>query len=130
MKTLLNVLWLILGGGFWLGVSWLLSGALLCLTIVGIPFGVASLRVGAYVFWPFGQDLVPAERAGGSRGGALTLVVNVLWFVLFGLWLAIAHFTAAVGCFATIIGIPFGVAHLKIAAAAIAPLGKRVVPVR
>ncbi|MCU0723425.1 MAG: YccF domain-containing protein [Planctomycetes bacterium] len=130
MNTLLNVLWLLLGGGFWLGVSWLLSGAVLCLTVVGIPFGVASFRVANYVFWPFGRDLVPAQRAGGPRSGGVTLAVNVLWFVLFGLWLAAAHVLAAAGCFLSVVGIPFGLAHAKIAAAAVAPLGKRVVSLR
>ena len=130
MNTILNVLWLLLGGGIWLGIYWALAGVTLCLTVIGIPFGVASFRVAGYVFWPFGRMLVPAGAAGAARPGTLTAIANVLWFLLFGIWLALAHWIAAAGCFLSIIGIPFGLAHVKIGTAALAPLGKRVVEIR
>jgi uncharacterized membrane protein YccF (DUF307 family) len=127
VNTFLNVLWLILGGGFVLAVWWVLGGLLLFATVVGIPFGVASFRLANYVLWPFGRDLAPAETVGGSAGGSLVKVANVIWFLFVGLWLALAHWTAALSFFVSVIGIPFGLAHVKIGMAALAPLGKRVV---
>ncbi|MHC5039248.1 MAG: YccF domain-containing protein [Planctomycetota bacterium] len=129
VKTILNLLWLFLGGGLGLGLYWLLAGVILCITVIGIPFGVAAFRLANYVFWPFGRDLVPAERVGGSHGGSLVTIANILWFVLSGIWLAIGHCLVGVSLFMTIIGIPFAIAHFKIAAAALFPLGKRIVEV-
>ncbi|MHC4599874.1 MAG: YccF domain-containing protein [Planctomycetota bacterium] len=128
MRLILNLLWLIFGGGFGLGLTWLAAGLLLCVTIIGIPFGIGALRLAAYVFWPFGYELVAAEKLGKPKGGSLVLVGNILWFLLAGLWLALAHWGVAVYLCLTIIGIPFALAHLKIGLAALAPLGKRVAP--
>ena len=117
-----NILWLILAG-FWLAIGYALAGILMFILIITIPFGVASFRLAGYALWPFGRVVVRKPTAGvGSFLG------NVLWFVLSGLWLAIAQIVTGVLLCITIIGIPFGIASFKMAALAIAPLGKEVVP--
>lgn len=121
MKTLLNIVWLVLCG-FWLAIGYVVAGVLMCILIITIPFGIASFRLAAFTLWPFGRTLVPRAEA-----GAPSVIGNVLWFLLAGLWMAIAHVvTGALLCL-TIIGIPLGIADFKLAAAAIAPLGKDIV---
>jgi len=122
MKTLLNVLWLVLSG-FWLAVGYLVVGVVLCVLIVTIPFGVACFRLAAFVLWPFGRAVVHRPEA-----GAPSFVANVIWFVLAGLWMALAHLVLGVVLCLTIIGIPLGLGNFKLAAVAIAPLGKEIVP--
>jgi uncharacterized membrane protein YccF (DUF307 family) len=90
--------------------------------IVTIPFGVACFRLASYVLWPFGRTVVPKPDAGAG-----SFIGNVLWFVLAGLWMAIAHIVTGLALCITIIGIPLGVADFKLAAVAIAPLGKDIV---
>jgi uncharacterized membrane protein YccF (DUF307 family) len=124
VTTLLNVLWLVLAG-FWLFVAYLLVGALWCVTVVGIPFGVASFRVGMYALWPFGRELVKKPGAGVASG-----VGNFFWFILAGVWLAIGHAVTGVLLCITIIGIPLGVANFKLAPAALMPLGREIVASR
>lgn len=122
MRTVLNVLWLLLSG-IWLALGYALAGIVLCLLIITIPFGVACFRLAAFVLWPFGRAVVRRPEA-----GAPSTVGNVLWFVLAGLWMAIAHIVLGVLLCLTIIGIPLGLGNFKLAAVAIAPLGKEIVP--
>jgi uncharacterized membrane protein YccF (DUF307 family) len=122
MRTLLNVLWLVLSG-VWLAIGYLLTGVLLCVLIITIPFGIACFRLAAFVLWPFGRAVVRKPDA-----GAPSTIANVLWFVLAGLWMALAHVILGVLLCLTIIGIPLGVGNFKLAAVAIAPLGKEIVP--
>jgi uncharacterized membrane protein YccF (DUF307 family) len=122
VKTLLNILWLVLCG-FWLAIGYVVAGVLMCILIVTIPFGIASFRLAAFTLWPFGRTLVPKPDAGAG-----SFVGNVLWFLLAGLWMAIAHVVTGIVLCLTIIGIPLGIADFKLAAAAIAPLGKAIVP--
>jgi len=121
VKTLLNVLWLVLCG-FWLAVGYVIAGVLMCILIITIPFGIASFRLASYTLWPFGRTLVPRPDA-----GAPSFIGNVLWFLLAGLWMAIAHVVTGVLLCLTIVGIPLGIADFKLAAAALAPLGKDIV---
>lgn len=124
MRFLLNLLWLVLAG-FWLFLGYLLAAALWCITIIGIPFGIASFRVGTYALWPFGRELVRKPGAGVASG-----IGNVLWLGLSGLWLAIGHaVTGALLCL-TIIGIPLGVANFKLIPVALMPLGREIVDSR
>jgi len=95
----------------------------LCLLIITIPFGVACFRLAAFVLWPFGRAV-----ARNPDAGAPSTVANVLWFVLAGLWMALAHLVLGVVLCLTIIGIPLGLGNFKLAAVAIAPLGKVIVP--
>ena len=121
MRTLLNVLWLVLAG-FWLFLGYLFFAALWCITIVGIPFGIASFRVGMYALWPFGRELVKQPSAGVASG-----IGNLFWFILSGLWLAIGHAVIGVLLCITVIGIPLGVANFKLVPAALMPLGREMV---
>jgi uncharacterized membrane protein YccF (DUF307 family) len=122
MRTLLNVLWFVFSG-LWLAIGYVLAGVVLCLLIITIPFGVACFRLAAFVLWPFGRAVVRKPEA-----GAPSTVANVLWFVLAGLWMALAHLVLGVVLCLTIIGIPLGLGNFKLAAVAIAPLGKEIVP--
>jgi uncharacterized membrane protein YccF (DUF307 family) len=122
MRTLLNLLWFVLSG-LWLALGYLLAGIIMCLLIITIPFGIASFRLAAYVLWPFGRTVVARPDA-----GAASMVGNVVWFLLVGLWMAIAHLSLGFLLCLTIVGIPLGIGNFKLAAVAIAPLGKEIVP--
>ena len=135
MAALGNLIWFVFLGGFLMGLGWLLAGCILCLTIVGIPFGMACFRIASFAFFPFGKELVDMRNLGESRIVGTT-VANILWFVLAGLWLAIGHVLSAIACLAScvlilplLLGAPaWAVAHLNLARVALAPLGKRIVP--
>ncbi len=122
MRTILNVLWLVLSG-FWLALGYAVAGVVMCILIVTIPFGIASFRLAAYVLWPFGRTVVRRPDA-----GVASTIGNVIWFILVGLWMAIAHLLLGLLLCLTIIGIPLGLGNFKLAAVAIAPLGKDIVP--
>jgi uncharacterized membrane protein YccF (DUF307 family) len=121
VNVVLNVIWLVLSG-IWMAIAYCFFGALACLTIVGIPFGIAAFRIANYALWPFGRGIV--RRA---DHGAASTVGNVLWFVLAGLWLAIGHaFSGALLCL-SVIGIPLGLANFKMIPVSLMPLGREIV---
>ena len=123
MKTVLNVVWLVLAG-FWLALGYLLAAILLAITIIGLPFAKQSLKLSRYALWPFGRALVPKPTAGvGSAVG------NVIWFIVAGWWLALGHIVTAVAQFVTLIGIPLGLANIKLVPVSIMPLGHEIVDV-
>jgi uncharacterized membrane protein YccF (DUF307 family) len=129
MGVIGNILWFILGGVF-MGLGWWLVGLLAFVSIIGIPWGRACFVIGQFAFFPFGKEAVNREdlsRQGDIGTGSLGLVGNIVWFVVAGVWLAIGHVISAAACFVTIIGIPFGIQHLKLAAIALAPIGKTIV---
>jgi uncharacterized membrane protein YccF (DUF307 family) len=129
MRTIGNVLWLVLGG-FFMGLGWWLAGLLCAITIVGIPWAKACFVIGQFAFWPFGKEAVGREKVQGQSDigtGPLGFLGNVLWFIVVGVWLAIGHLLSALACFITVIGISFGLQHLKLAALAVAPIGKTIV---
>ena len=123
MKTLANILWLVLAG-FWLFLGYVLAGIINCVFIITIPFGIQSFKLAGYALWPFGRVVVYRQ----NRDVALGCLGNVLWFVFGGFWLALGHLIAGILLCLTIIGIPFGVASIKMAGLALAPFGKEVVP--
>ena len=128
MSTLLNILWVVLGG-FFMALGWWFAGCLMALTIIGLPWARACFVIGQFSLWPFGREAVDRSTVnGGDLGtGAAGLLGNIIWFVLAGWWLAIGHVTAALANFITIIGIPFGVQHLKLAVVSLSPIGKTIV---
>lgn len=129
LRLIFNIFWFILGG-FVMGLAWWLIGLICFISIIGIPFGRACFVMGELTFWPFGQDVINRRylhKRDDIGTGALGTIGNIIWFVLFGIWLAIGHLFHAVLCFLTIIGIPFGLQHLKLAGLALAPIGKTVV---
>ena len=125
MKTVLNVIWLVLAG-FWLAAGYLLAAILLSITIIGLPFAKQSLKLARYALWPFGRALVRSP----TRHETLSVVGNILWFVLAGWWLALLHVTSGIALCLTIIGIPLGIADVKMAGAALVPFGRTIVPAR
>lgn len=113
-----------------MGLGWWVAGLLCAITIVGLPWAKACFVIGQFTFLPFGKEAISREELSGSEDigtGPLGLIGNILWFVFAGVWLAIGHVFAAVACFVTIIGIPFGIQHLKLAGLALAPVGKTIV---
>ncbi len=128
MTLLLNLLWFVIGGGFFAGLGWLALGCVLALTVVGLPFAVAAFRIAGFAAWPFGRTLVDARDV-GERPIIGTDLANVLWVIFAGVWLWISHVLAGIAYCVTIFGIPFGFAHFRLAAVSFAPLGKRVVRV-
>lgn len=116
MSLLGNIIWLIFGG-FFTGLGYILGGLLLCLTIVGIPFGVQAIQLGIATFAPFGKNVVAKERG----EGCLALGFNVIWIVLFGWEIAVAHLLGAGLLAITIVGIPFAKQHLKLIPVSFAP---------
>jgi uncharacterized membrane protein YccF (DUF307 family) len=122
MRTLLNVLWLVLAG-LWLALGYVLAAVIMAITIIGIPFAKQALKLAVYALWPFGRTLVPSA----TRHKGLSVVANVLWFVLVGWWLALEHLIVGIVLCITIIGIPLGIGSFKMAGAALVPFGKEVV---
>ena len=116
MSILGNIVWLIFGG-FIAGMVYIIGGALLCLTIVGIPFGLQTIRLGVATMAPFGKEVKNNERA----GGLLSLVMDVVWLVLFGWEIALAHLTGGILLGITVIGIPFAIQHFKLIPVALFP---------
>jgi uncharacterized membrane protein YccF (DUF307 family) len=132
IRLILNILWFIMGG--WLsGLLWLLGGFLLALTIVGLPYTGAAWRIAGFAFWPFGKEIVSREIVSG-RGdlgtGPLGFVLNVIWFILGGWYIALSHLMIAAAEAVTIIGIPFAIKDFQLAIIALAPIGREVVVVR
>jgi uncharacterized membrane protein YccF (DUF307 family) len=122
VRTIGNILWLVLAG-WWLAIGYVIAGVVNCITIIGIPFGIQSFKLAGYALWPFGRVVV--ERPTASRG--VSLLANVVWLVFGGLALAFAHVVAGLLLMITIIGIPLGVASMKMAVLALTPFGKTVV---
>lgn len=129
LRTIGNLLWIVFGG-LLMGLSWWFFGLLAFITIVGIPWGRACFVIGKLAFWPFGREVIDRKQLTGTGDigtGSLGLFGNIIWFVFAGIWLAIGHLGSALLCFITIIGIPFGLQHLKLAMLALAPIGKTIV---
>lgn len=124
-----NLLWFVFGGGVLAGTAWVLLGLLCCATVLGIPLGVACLRIASFAYFPFGKELVPVEWTGKERVAG-TGIVNVLWCVLVGFWLSVWFALTGLAYCLSIVGIPFGLARFKLCVAAFAPLGKRAVSSR
>lgn len=119
MGCLGNLLWFIFGG-FIMGISWILAGALWCITIIGIPIGMQCFKFASLAFFPFGKEV----RYGGGAG---SLLLNILWIIITGIPLAIEAALIGVVFCITIIGIPFGIQCFKIAKLALMPFGSSVV---
>ncbi|MGK7909629.1 MAG: YccF domain-containing protein [Synechococcus sp.] len=121
MRLLANLLWIVFGG-FFLALQYWLGGLLLCLTIVGIPFGLQTIKLGSFALLPFGKELVATPT--GNLGGVLRLILNLIWVFTFGLTIATTHLASALACAVTIIGIPFAIQHLKMVPLALLPFGQ------
>ena len=121
MKTLGNILWLIFGG-LLIAIIYFLVGLIMCLTLIGIPFGAQLFKLGTYSLWPFGHEI----QYGPNEPGCLSTVMNLLW-ILLGWWeIAIIHLICGLIFCITIVGIPFGILHFRMALNSIFPFGKEV----
>jgi uncharacterized membrane protein YccF (DUF307 family) len=116
MSMLGNIVWLVLGG-FVAAVGYILGGLLMCITIIGIPFGLSAINLGMAVFAPFGKQVV--QKPSGS--GFIQMIFNILWLIFFGWGIGLAHLIAGILLCVTIIGIPFGRQHLKLIPIALFP---------
>jgi uncharacterized membrane protein YccF (DUF307 family) len=127
MTLALNLIWFVLGG--WAaGLSWLFSAVLLALTIVGLPWAQAAIRIGLFSFFPFGHQVVDRTALGRHDlgTGPVGCLLNLIWFALGGWWLALTHVILGVALLLPLITIPFALQHFKLAAIALAPIGKEV----
>jgi uncharacterized membrane protein YccF (DUF307 family) len=122
MRTILNLIWLVLAG-IWLAIEYVIAGVMMCITIIGIPFGIQAFKLAGYALWPFGRMLIPAQQ----RHRVISGVANVLWLILAGWWLALSHLILGCLLCLTIIGIPLGIGSFKMAGAALVPFGKEIV---
>jgi uncharacterized membrane protein YccF (DUF307 family) len=120
MRFILNVFWLVFGG-LLLALGYAIAGLICFLLIVTIPFGIAAFRMANYALWPFGRDVVRRPDA-----GVASAIGNVLWVILFGWWLALGHIATAIAQFVSIIGIPLGLANLKLVPISLFPLGAEI----
>ena len=129
ISILLNILWL-LSGGLWMAFGWIIAAVIMAITIVGLPWARAAFNIAAYTLLPFGQKAVRRDVLTGQGDvgtGPLGLIGNLIWLLLAGWWLALAHVVTAIALAVTIIGIPFAWAHLKLAGIALWPIGKTIV---
>lgn len=122
MSILMNILWLLLGGIF-TAVEYVVSSLAMMVTIIGIPFGLQTLKLSLLALCPFGKKIETSPQA----GGCLSIVMNILWILLGGIWISLSHLVFGIVLCITIIGIPFGKQHFKLAGLALSPFGKRIV---
>ena len=122
MKILVNIIWVVFGGLF-LAIQYFISSLLLMITIIGIPFGVQTMKLAGLALWPFGKEVRTKEQG----TGCLSTGMNLLWIILGGWLIALEHAFIGIIFFITIIGIPFGKQHFKLAAIALTPFGREVV---
>jgi uncharacterized membrane protein YccF (DUF307 family) len=123
MRLILNIIWLVLAG-FWMAIAYLLAAIVCFILIITIPFGIAALRIAGFALWPFGRTLVRKPGAGVASG-----IGNIIWVILFGWWLALAHLITGIALCITIIGIPLGLANFKLIPISLLPLGREVVSI-
>ena len=121
MKFLGNILWLVLGGLI-VSLYYFIVGVLFCLTIIGIPFGLQLIKIAGLALWPFGHDI----QSGSNDGGCLSIIMNVIWILVGGIEIALFHVPIGAILCLTIVGIPFGLQHFKMALLALIPFGKKI----
>lgn len=121
MRTILNIIWLVLSG-FWLFLGYALAGIVMCILIITIPFGIQAFKLAKFSLWPFGRTVAKKESAGAG-----SVIGNIIWLVLAGWWLALSHVFTAVALAITIIGIPLAIANLKLIPVALWPFGREII---
>ncbi len=119
MRFIGNIIWLLLGG-IVMALLWAVSGIVLCITIIGIPFGIQCFKIAGLVLWPFGRQIISGNFGVGG------MLLNILWLIVFGLELAFSHFVIGLVYCITIVGIPFGLQHFKLAKLGLLPFGAEI----
>ena len=123
MSLIGNILWIFLGGGLFLFFGYLIGGFFLCLTIVGIPFGIQKFKLAVLSLAPFGKEVRDTKRS----AGCLAILLNIIWLIFGGIFIALTHVVFAFLCAITIIGIPFAMQHMKLVSLSLTPFGKELV---
>src|SRR6478609_4551110 len=123
MRLVLNIIWFVLAG-LWLAIGYALAALVCFILIITIPFGIAALRIGVFALWPFGRTVVRRPDAGAGSA-----IGNVIWFILCGWWLALAHVITGIALCITLIGIPLGLANFKMIPVSLMPFGRDIVSV-
>ncbi|MDR1781354.1 MAG: YccF domain-containing protein [Tannerella sp.] len=123
MRLLGNIIWLVFGGII-IAIEYVVSSLCLMATIIGIPFGIQTLKLAMLALWPFGSKVIDT----GSSSGCLSVLMNILWIICGGIWICLSHFLFGLILYITIIFIPFGRQHFKLAGLALTPFGKQIVP--
>ena len=129
MTLLLNLIWVVFGG-FVMAVAWFFVGLIAAVSIIGIPWARACINIASFSLWPFGREAVNRRDLTGREDlgtGPLGFIGNIIWLVVFGVWLAIGHLVAALACAVTLIGIPFALQHLKLVEISLMPIGMAIV---
>ena len=130
MSTIGNIIW-IMCGGIWMSLGWVLAGVIMYLTVIGIPWGRSCFVIAGFTLLPFGHEAVPRKEVTGQDDmgtGVAGMVGNIVWLLLAGWWLAVGHIVAGIVSCVTVIGIPFGLQHFKLAKISLLPVGKTIVP--
>ncbi|HOO99215.1 MAG TPA: YccF domain-containing protein [Bacteroidales bacterium] len=122
MSVIGNIIWLLFGG-IVIAIEYLVGSIVLILTIAGIPFGIQTLKMAALAIWPFGRDTRVHSRA----SGCLYIIMNVIWLLFGGIWIALTHMIFGLILCITIIGIPFGLQHFKLTSLALNPFGRDII---
>jgi uncharacterized membrane protein YccF (DUF307 family) len=120
-----NIIWLLFGGII-IALEYFISSILLIVTIAGIPFGLQTLKLASLALWPFGRT----PESGNRSSGCLSVVMNIIWLFIGGIWIALSHALFGLLFSVTIIGIPFGIQHFKLASVALSPFGRNIVKVK
>ena len=121
MKFIGNILWLLLGG-ILISFYYAVIGLLFCMTIIGIPFGIQLFKIAGFALWPFGHEII----AGPNDTGCLAVAMNIVWIICGGIEIALLHLAFGIAYCLSIVGIPFGQQHFKMALLALAPFGKQI----
>ena len=121
MKFIGNIIWAVLGG-FFISLYYAIIGLVLCITIIGIPFGMQLFKMAGLALWPFGHDVTP----GPNDTGCLSIIMTIIWILVGGIEIALAHISLGIAFYITIIGIPFGMQHFKMSILALFPFGKNI----
>ena len=122
MKFLGNIIWLVFGG-ILISVEYLVSSILMMATIIGIPFGIQTLKLAVLALWPFGSEI----RVAQNNSGCLSTVMNIIWFFIGGIWIALTHVAFGLLFAITIVGLPFAMQHFKLAGLALTPFGREII---
>ncbi len=123
MGVIGNILWILFGGGIFIFLEYFIGGLLLCITVIGIPFGYQCFKLALLGLVPFGRNIVNKE----SSTGCLSTLMNIIWILIGGIWISLTHLLFAALCAITIIGIPFSIQHIKLATLALTPFGKEII---
>jgi len=122
MSLIGNLIWLVFGGII-IAIEYLISSVLMMVTIIGIPFGIQTLKLAMLALWPFGSEI----RVKENNSGCLSTIMNIVWFLIGGIWIALTHLVFGVLFAITIVGLPFALQHFKLAGLALTPFGREIV---